>query len=49
MITMIAITSKMWINPPIVYDDTTPKSHKIRRMTAIVINMIVCLVDKTTL
>lgn len=34
--TTMAITSRMWIRPPMVYEVTTPKSHKITRTTQIV-------------
>src|SRR5258707_75319 len=33
-ITMMATTSRMWMNPPKVYEVTRPSSHKIRRITA---------------
>jgi hypothetical protein len=38
-IIMIAITRRMWMNPPTVYDVTIPKNHKRRSMTAIVTNI----------
>src|SRR5664280_436709 len=32
----IAMTSRMWMKPPIVYDVTMPRSHRTRRMTKMV-------------
>ena len=46
---MIATTSKMWIKPPMVYDVTKPRSHKIRRTTAIVYNIRKALTNNTFL
>src|ERR1035438_1682175 len=37
----IAMTSRMWMKPPIVYDVTMPRSHRTRRMTKMVIPAIV--------
>jgi hypothetical protein len=37
--TIIAITSKIWINPPIVYDVTNPNSQSAIIITAIVYNI----------
>src|ERR1700751_3767440 len=34
--TMIASTSRMWTNPPSVYDVTRPRGHKMMRITATV-------------
>src|SRR5579863_403437 len=34
------MTSRMWMNPPSVYDETTPTSHRTRRMTKIVQSML---------
>jgi len=34
-----ASTSRMWINPPMVYDDTIPRTHISNRITAIVHNI----------
>lgn len=39
-ITIIAMTSRMCIKPPIVYEVTTPRSHRIPKTTAIVVNII---------
>jgi hypothetical protein len=36
---IIAITRRMWMNPPIVYAVTTPSNQRIRRITAIVISI----------
>ncbi len=38
---IIATTRRIWTKPPSVKDVTTPKSHRIKRMTATVYNMIV--------
>ena len=35
----MAITSRMWIRPPMVYEETIPKSHSIIRTTQIVHSM----------
>src|SRR5664280_3144709 len=35
----IAMTSRMWMKPPIVYDVTMPRSHRTRRMTKMVQSM----------
>jgi len=35
-----AITSRIWMNPPIVYELTIPNSHITNKITAIVDNMI---------
>ena len=37
--TMIASTSRTWMNPPMVYEDTSPRAHRINRITAIVSSM----------
>src|SRR5450830_1487874 len=37
---MTASTRRMWINPPIVYEVTIPRSHKTTRITAIVHNIL---------
>ena len=39
----IARTNSTWMNPPIVYEVTSPRSHRITSTTAIVKNMIVTL------
>ncbi len=38
-ITITAITRSIWMNPPSVKELTTPRSHKITRMIAIVVNI----------
>ena len=43
-IIMMAMTSRIWMNPPIVYDDTKPKSQAIIRISARVYNMVVHLI-----
>jgi hypothetical protein len=44
MITMItAMTSRIWMKPPSVYDDTIPRSQRITRIIAIVSNIGVSL------
>jgi len=40
---MMAITKRIWINPPKVYDVTTPKSQRINNMTAIVYNILISM------
>jgi len=40
-ITTTAATNKIWISPPIVYEDTKPSTQRISRMTAIVSNIII--------
>jgi hypothetical protein len=35
----MAITSKMWMNPPSVYEETIPSSQRINRITNIVQSM----------
>ena len=38
-INIIATTRRIWINPPIVYDDTRPRIQRIIRTTAIISNI----------
>jgi hypothetical protein len=35
-ITTIAMTSKRWINPPMVYEETRPSTQRISKIIAIV-------------
>ena len=35
----IAITSRMWMKPPSVYDETMPSSHNTMSSTRIVVSM----------
>lgn len=35
-ITTTAMTNSRWMNPPIVYEETSPSSHRMTRMTAMV-------------
>lgn len=35
-ITIMAMTSKIWISPPMVYDETNPNTQSTNRITAIV-------------
>ena len=39
--TMIAMTSKAWINPPNVNEVSMPSSHKTTRIAAIVHNIMI--------
>lgn len=41
--TIIAMTSSIWMNPPTVYEVTTPNSHKITSIAAIVTSMMVII------
>lgn len=41
--TTIAMTSRIWMNPPIVYPLTNPRSHSIIRITKIVQSMFILL------
>src|SRR5512140_493294 len=36
---MIATTSRMWMNPPTVEEETIPRAHRTRRIRAIVQSM----------
>lgn len=36
---MIAITRRIWMNPPIVYELTIPRSQRTIKITAIVVNI----------
>lgn len=40
---IIATTSNMWMNPPRTWNPINPSSHKIRRITAIVVSIEVNL------
>ena len=41
--TTTAITSRMWISPPIVYEETIPNSQSASKITAIVYNICLLL------
>jgi hypothetical protein len=38
-IRMIATTRRIWMKPPIVYEETRPRAQRTRRMTAIVVSI----------
>lgn len=42
-IMMTAITKRTWMNPPRVYDVMNPRSQRIKRITAMVVSMFLCL------
>ena len=44
-IMMIATTRSIWMKPPSVNEVIRPKSHKIRRITAIVISMVLYIIN----
>ena len=41
---MMATTSRMWMNPPIVYEVTMPSSHRTIKMMAMIVS--ICLKGK---
>ena len=45
IITITAITSSMWINPPMVYDETNPNNQSTIKITATVYSISNLLTD----
>jgi hypothetical protein len=46
---MMAITKRIWMKPPTVYEVTTPRSHRMSNITAIVYNIGLLLIIKAEL